>query len=40
MGAYSLSGKTNYVTEGCHTMDVMYGELPPHEVEWGGLIIF
>ena len=34
MGAYSLSGKTNHVTEGCHKMDVMYGELPPHELEW------
>ena len=36
MAAWSASGKTNYVyvCEGCHKMDVIHRELPPHELEW------
>ena len=33
--AYVLGGKSNYVTEGCHRIDTLYGgNLTPDELEW------
>ena len=35
MGAYHLSGKKNYVNEGCHRIDTLYGgRLTEDELEW------
>ena len=35
LGAFKLTGKTNYVTEGCHRIDTLYGgALTPDELEW------
>ena len=36
IGGWSIAGKKNYSSEGCHRMDVLYGgELTMHELEWG-----
>ena len=35
LGAFKLTGKTNYVAEGCHRIDTLYGGgLTPDELEW------
>ena len=35
IGAYHLSGKKNYVIEGCHRIDTLYGgRLTEDELEW------
>ena len=35
LGGYKITGKTNYVTETCHRMDVLFGGgLTPDELEW------
>ena len=35
IGGWSMAGKKNYSSEGCHQMDVLYGrELTMHELEW------
>ena len=34
MGAFKFTGKTNYVTEGCHRIDTLYGgDLTTDELE-------
>ena len=35
LDAFKLTGKTNYVTEGCHRIDTLYGgDLTTDELEW------